>query len=635
MSKEEISEDFFDGLQPLNNHFDDAFENEPEEGLLIEELSHINNRYEQGGEIGRGGMKLISSTTDKMTLRQVARASLKEEDPHHEDRFVKEARLTASLEHPNIIPVYDLGLEKGEPFFTMKLVEGENLSDLIRKMKNEGLKVPLQELMQIFLKICDAVAFAHSKKVIHLDLKPANIRLGQFGEVIVCDWGLAKIIGEVEDEIDTLSLDPNLYNDMTLDGIVKGSPGYLAPEQVSKDFGSKDELTDIYSLGGILYSLLTYRSPTHAKDLDKCLKQTIAGNISNPLEYNSKLPHSLIAVAMKALGTEKKSRYASVTELRRDINRWLSGFATAAEDAGFLKAVWLLLKRHKAVCGLLFFIVLLSAVLTVKIIVNEKAALEARALYLHEKEQSKQQAVEDVPRLLELVKQGYRDYDFDRALEYAALAVKKNPASTSAWSMKGRVHLMRQEFNAASQAFSHLEAGEQRRLRELAEDYGKLKKDDEFLSVELLKEFLIRLAHIQYSYLICGYVDNKSPDLNYRLQVGLVFMQEIVNRHIVNWDFDYEIKDGYVEFDFSRMQNLYSLAGIRNLPVRKLNIANTAVSQTIDVLKMPLEEIDISNSLILDPRPIVKIASLKRIKIHNTQYRKMNFPDRVEVIRIE
>ena len=164
MDDEKISEEFFDNLQPLNNHFTDAFYEKSENSFLMEDLSLVTDRYDDGGQIGSGGMKQISSTTDAMTLRQVAKAKLKKQDYSSEERFIKEARLTASLEHPNIIPIYDLGLEKGEPFFTMKLIEGENLSDLISKMKNQGVNFSLQDLMQIFLKICDAVAYAHSKK---------------------------------------------------------------------------------------------------------------------------------------------------------------------------------------------------------------------------------------------------------------------------------------------------------------------------------------------------------------------------------------------------------------------------------------------------------------------------------------
>jgi serine/threonine protein kinase len=630
MAEEEIPEDFFNNLQSLNSHFSNAFSGEESQSLLEQELAAVEERYEDSGEVDKGGMKSILSSTDKMTLRQVAKAKIRDLKPENSERFIKEARLTASLEHPNIIPIYDLGLDGNEPFFTMKMVEGENLSDLILTLRKNSSEYSRQDLMQIFLKICDAIAYAHYKKVIHLDLKPANIRLGQFGEVIVCDWGLAKIIGDDGLEGDTVSLDPNIYNDATLDGIVKGSPGYLAPEQVSKKYGSKDEKTDIYALGGILYSLLTFRPPIDTKNLEQCLKDTVAGNIIDPLTLNSKVPQSLAAVAMKSLSVDKNERYSSVIELRTEINRWLSGFATDAEDARVLTSLWLLVKRHKMVCSLILVIIFVTVALNVQIFIKERRALEARALYLEEKENSRKEDLKNVPHLFRLSQQEIRNYDFDKALEYINLAVGKDIENEELWSEKGKIHFLRQEFNAAEDAFGHVTLLKRfRKLQPLSVEFGARKKDGDLLSLGELAEFLVKMQHVQYAFLMCGYAEIKALTLEYRVGVAMVFMKNIANRSIDDWDCDIDIKDGTVSMDFSRISGITSLSGIRNLPILKLNISNTSVSQTQDLLKLPLVEINISDCKILDPRPILRIESLKKMIISKTQFPDMNFSDKV------
>jgi serine/threonine protein kinase len=637
MDDDDISEGFFDNLQPLNTHFNEATSGKEASGHLMQELSEVEARYDDSEELDRGGMKCIISSTDKMTFRQVAKAKLLNQVAANSEKFIREARLTASLEHPNIIPIYDLGVDEAEPFFTMKMVEGENLSDLIKKLRDNPQIVSRQDLMQIFLKICDAVAYAHSKKVIHLDLKPANIRLGHFGEVIVCDWGLAKIIGDDTDS-DTVSLDPNIYNDVTLDGMIKGSPGYLAPEQASKNFGCKDERTDIYALGGILYSLLVFRPPVKTKDIQESLNDTIAGNIVHPLKIDSKQSLSLAAVAMKALSTEKGDRYGSVVELRAEINKWLSGFATGAEAAGFFKSLWLLMKRHKGICILIFLTACLSSFLILKVIVNEREALAARDMYLNEKEHGRQEGLKDSSRLYDLSWKFTREYDFDNALKNIDLAIEKNPSNSSFWDWKARLHLIRQEFNAACRAYRHKKVDKdvrKDRMWELCEKYSKIKSlDNELLSVAELGPFFDQLAHVQFTYLACGYGDQKAKDLQYRIDLAMLFMKKISNRNVKDWSFDIGVVGENVEIDFSHIKGFYSVAGIRFLPVIKLNLAYTNLSITQDLEELPLEELNITGTKILDPRPLFRIKTLKKLIFGKGQYKGVRFPKRIEIERI-
>jgi len=244
------------------------------------ELSETSTRYANETLIGKGGIKQVYRIFDNRTRRWVAIARLRDDrGPEHFDLFVNEAWMTSSLKHPNIINVHDVGIDSdGRPFFTMDLKGNRTLADLIKADDQER-----RALLEVFLKICDAMAYAHSREIIHLDLKPANIQSDAFGEVLVCDWGLSKIVSDKE-EASPLNSSSELLDNMTLVGEVKGSPGFMAPEQVEKS-GRKDHRTDIFSLGCILHTILTGESPftgSHRSILDATLhdKVTNLGSVT-------------------------------------------------------------------------------------------------------------------------------------------------------------------------------------------------------------------------------------------------------------------------------------------------------------------------------------------------------------------
>lgn len=320
-----------------------------ERNPICAEVSSEQPRYSDCCEIGRGGMKRISRVYDHSSGRYVAIAQLHADaTPDAYESFLREARLTASLQHPNIIPVYDVGLLDEAPFFTMELKTGNSLRDWVADgtPSTRAVHERRSELLEIFLKVCDAVSYAHSRSVLHLDLKPANIQIGKFGGVMVCDWGLSKIIGDPDDALETKSLDPDLLNAMTLDGNIKGTPGYMAPEQLEAG-GDKTPLTDVFSLGATLYALLTGRNPG-TENVETTFDKTRKGQLFEfgTVEHE-KVPKSLRAVIRKATALVPAQRYQSVESLRKDVHQYLSGFPTFAEQAGFAKQLFLLCKRNK------------------------------------------------------------------------------------------------------------------------------------------------------------------------------------------------------------------------------------------------------------------------------------------------
>ena len=340
-------------------HDDEKFQEVDELNLSSSE------RYEDFQKLSSGGMKTVSKVFDNRSQRYVAYARLKDDIPDVlNDAFINEARLTAKLNHPNIIPIYDVGIDEQErSFFTMELKAGDSLNDVLRKLADDDpgykSKYSLINLLNIFVKVCDAVAYAHSQKVIHLDLKPDNIQIGNYGEVMVCDWGLSKVYEKQFDtaDINQLLLNPDLLNNMTIYGEIKGSPGFMAPEQILPD-EVKDVQTDVFSLGCILYTLLSYKVP-FTGELQEILKKTISGSCA---ELSSKIPRSLVAITDKAMAVEKSERYESVLALKKDLESYLHGYATVAENASFLKLFKLLVLRNRLLSSVIF-IALCSAVI--------------------------------------------------------------------------------------------------------------------------------------------------------------------------------------------------------------------------------------------------------------------------------
>ena len=230
------------GCPPL--YMEEVEVSEDTQGAIYLELRRSGDRYTDKEILALGGMKKVSRIFDSKTGRHVAMAELRAEAPSELfETFLREARLTALLEHPNIISVHDIGLSpEGLPFFTMDLKKGDSLATILKKNR-----LSRNALLEIFIKLCDALSYAHSQKVMHLDLKPENIQIGRFGEVFICDWGLSKISGSDESEgkeFDEILFNPDLLNNMTLSGQVKGTPGYMAPEQIEKK--CRQNLSDGY-----------------------------------------------------------------------------------------------------------------------------------------------------------------------------------------------------------------------------------------------------------------------------------------------------------------------------------------------------------------------------------------------------
>jgi serine/threonine protein kinase/WD40 repeat protein len=343
-----------------------------------------------GKQIAKGGMGAILEGEDCKLGRTIAVKVML--DPHASSdqarRFVQEAAVLGRLEHPNIVPIHDLGRDsEGALYYTMKLVKGRTLQHIIddlRKEKKDAMEhYTLDRLLTIFRKVCDALAFAHANNIIHRDLKPENVMVGEFGEVLVMDWGIAKVLNELGIEEPSAVVSPQSMSGTssftaTMDGAVMGTPNYMSPEQAMGKVNELDERSDIFSLGGILYAILTLRPPVEGKDVWEVLEKVQMANITAPTVFGAtttkkgtakakgdvleakkitplphmpggRVPNALSAVAMKALTLDKTERYQHVAAFSADIEKYQGGFATSAENAGVMKQIALLIQRNKGI----------------------------------------------------------------------------------------------------------------------------------------------------------------------------------------------------------------------------------------------------------------------------------------------
>jgi eukaryotic-like serine/threonine-protein kinase len=305
-------------------------------------------RYKLRDFIARGGMGVVYAAEDEKLSRRVALKVLDTPDANGEltSRLMREARILAQLEHPGIVPVHDVGvLPGGRVFYSMKFVEGLRLDRYIVQLES------LPQRLRLFLRVCDAVAFAHARGVLHRDLKPANIMVGSFGEVLVMDWGLAKILREhglsPDGGLLTSGQEVNPESDsrqstvITGHGTVMGTPGYMSPEQARGETDKIDVRSDVFSLGALL-------------------KFIAVGSAQGKL---ATLPRPFLAICAKATAESPNARYSQVSELATDVSLYLDGLPVSAYAENFFERSRRFYKRHEVAILLIAAYLVMRALL--------------------------------------------------------------------------------------------------------------------------------------------------------------------------------------------------------------------------------------------------------------------------------
>lgn len=322
-------------------------------------------KYRLLEKLSRGGMGTIYLAEDVQLQRPVALKVMHLADATGEQavRVLREARVIARLEHPGIVPVHDAGeLPDGRVYYVMKFVHGQRLDQYA------GAPRELPDRLRVFQKICEAVAFAHANGVVHRDLKPENIMVGAFGEVLVMDWGLAKILPadsvlekpRIEDrgsgtDPQTSIIDPRSSTraphisgpqHQTRHGTVMGTPAYMAPEQRRGEIDQIDQRTDVYALGAILKFLLQSEAGTRAAAGASRMPRLSRAFIQAS-SLRSKIPKYLHAIAAQSMAEEKAQRYAGVRELAFDIGRFLDGLAVSSYQENWFEKLWRNIKQYR------------------------------------------------------------------------------------------------------------------------------------------------------------------------------------------------------------------------------------------------------------------------------------------------
>ena len=345
----------------------------------------------------KGGLGVVSLAMDEELRRKVAFKELREhcaDDPGSRSRFVLEAETTGRLEHPGVVPIYGLGTRAdGRPFYAMRFVRGESLRKAIDKFHAEGdaglsagqRAIGLRKLLRRFVDVCNTIQYAHSRGVIHRDLKPDNVMLGKYGETLVVDWGTAKWLDRPdlptnagETTVHPISGSGSVPTQM---GSVIGTPMFMSPEQAEGRPDLIGPASDVYSLGATLYSLLTNAKPFTSKSILDVLEDVRKGNLRRPREIDPRVPKALEAVCLKAMALKPEDRYDDAAALAEDVEHWLADEPVTAHQDTLAERTGRWMRRHRTLVQVgiaaLLLVCLVSIVATV--LVN-KARQRADAL---------------------------------------------------------------------------------------------------------------------------------------------------------------------------------------------------------------------------------------------------------------
>lgn len=619
-----------------------------------------HEKYKLGEEVARGGQGAIICAYDRNLRRNVAMKVILETDKANKEdflRFIEEAQITSQLEHPGIVPVHELGIgPTRNVFYTMKFVSGETLKDILEKIKREDSvaiqNYSLNRLLTIFQKLCDAVAFAHSRNVVHRDLKPENIMVGEYGEVLVMDWGLAKILTpehrkkyiikhkkakepahqQLERKIESIRREQKVDTECTMMGTVMGTPAFMAPEQAEGNIEAIDTRTDIYALGAILYNILTLHSPVPEGDIDEMLKKVVQGEILHPSVYNShtrtkqqvmdeqshphdskitthKLPHcpggripeSLAAVVMKAMSLKKQLRYQSVKELQEEIEAYQSGFATRAEGASLWKIFKLFIKRHKSAAGvaiLLFVLIIMGSILNWRERVRAEKALVAfqksEAARAIERKRSAPSVVDTAKMLIEQKK-------FDTALDMIKMACDYDPDLSEARLIHALLLMYKGDYSKASEE-----------CRAAVSSRGTPDPDLK-LALEAC-ETASRSAQKATSVTVLASVCSRRgmPTLGVEFassgEARLAMYREKLNAVWPGIGSSLTIDNmGRLSLSFDWKRQVGDISRLKGIPLNRLNLTGTAVSDLSPLEGMPLTSLTLTSNPISDISPLGKL----------------------------
>ncbi|RME88992.1 MAG: serine/threonine protein kinase, partial [Planctomycetota bacterium] len=388
----------------------------PSISRIIEQGGTIFGRYEILEKIARGGMGVVYKAKDLSLDRIVALKTLIAGENASQEvikRFLVEAKAAAKIRHPNIVAIHEIGNAGGQYFFTMDYIEGQPFSQYIKK------NPPPQKVAEIMVKVCEAMAYAHAQGIIHRDIKPSNIIIDTSGNPQIMDFGLAK---EVESE-----------TDLTRTGATIGTPSYMSPEQAAGYNDQVDHLSDVYSLGAVLYEACTFHKPFEGPTSMSIIYKVISQEPPLPHKKNPHIPKDLETIILKAMEKEKAHRYQSAQEMADDLKRFLDGEPVLAKPTGPIYRFWKKIKKHPVTMATLALLFILLASIGIVAVISHRKGLEKQRLL-------------EAKSLLEEAK---REYDLGRLLEAQKKLKKvleKSKNFPETFYLLGRIYRTRHEY---------------------------------------------------------------------------------------------------------------------------------------------------------------------------------------------
>ncbi len=332
------------------------------------------DRFAELGELGRGGMGRVIDAYDRALGRSVAVKTIMSTDVTDLARFEREAQITARLEHPGIVPIHDAGRDaEGKPYYVMRKVDGRPLSELVDPRAFDARLA----LVPNVLAACDAVGFAHARRVIHRDIKPTNILVGPFGETLVIDWGLARAYDLDEQTTEGPAPILDSHPELTRAGAVAGTPGFMAPEQARGE--TIDARADVYALGATLYYVLTGKLAFRTNSATEILTRVGANQDADWSQLDQRTPADLVAILRKAMDPQASRRYADAGELASDLRQYVTGKLVGARHYTWFEQLRRFASRHKpviAVAVIALVIIAVGATLSVQRVIAERDAAE-------------------------------------------------------------------------------------------------------------------------------------------------------------------------------------------------------------------------------------------------------------------
>ncbi|MFG0289935.1 MAG: protein kinase [Rhodopirellula sp. JB044] len=626
---------------------------------LYNTMRKIRSRYSDPEFAGRGGMKEVYRVYDAKTARHVALARpLAKHGDDHFDAFLREAHLTARLQHPSVIDVYDIGVdEEGKPFFTMEFKRGQSLKDIVQDL-SQGKRTDeflLRTRLGWFLRICEAVAYAHSRRVLHLDIKPGNIQIGEFGDAKLCDWGLGVVVPDKCGLRDSeVLLDPDLYGPLFVD--VRGTPAYMAPEQKRRQT-KKTVYMDIYALGCVLHELVF---------LKPCVDGECDVRMVDP---------GLIAIIEKATADDPASRYDDAQSLHDDVSRCLNGFSPAVESANLLREMGLFWRRHREACVTVLCASLALAIFVayfvwqlntrhqmaeaarVKAVESRLAALDAKveaeearrfaedslAKYVAKKNEAellvkkRQEAIISMMTgrvcdialvsgsgYAEAIEMAIKHYD-----DLVADAPEHNPRL---WRDKFWLHFLSQDFGAA---VGLLDEGRKvdADLAVLAREYVLQCNEEGYLPTEQFCDLLLNLVSRKTRLALVHRMiefDQRFPrSMEERLQIVSQWVR-INNNHSPEIEVSYSpdsqsirlkgpIKRLSIRIGLDRLSASVKVNLLQSLRPIRLDLRETEIHDLSELAKMELMQVDIRQTPVKDLRPLHAIRSLRTVIVGKDQ----------------